>query len=88
MKLFIGVHNMGNIENLFQKVDAMKAEHSKLEGQMESHLAQLKSLGYNNLAEAEKGLAELRERYARLDRDINEKTAELENLVKQYEAVV
>jgi len=79
---------MGNVENLFQKVDAMKAEHSKLEGQMESYLAQLKSLGYNNLADAEKGLADVRERYARLDRDINEKTAELENLVQQYEAVV
>jgi chromosome segregation ATPase len=79
---------MGNAENLFQKVDALKAEHAKLEGQMESHLAQLKSLGYNNLAEAEKGLADLRDRYTQLDREINERTAELENLVKQYEAVV
>jgi chromosome segregation ATPase len=75
-------------DELFKKVDSLKAEHARLEGQMESHLKQLNALGYNNLAEAEKGLAELRDGYAKIDRDINERTAELEKLVQEYEAAI
>jgi peptidoglycan hydrolase CwlO-like protein len=75
-------------DELFKKVENLKAEHSRLEGQMDSHLKQLNALGYNNLAEAEKGLADLRDSYAKLDREIVERSAELERLVNEYEAVI
>jgi len=75
-------------EELFKKVENLKAEHAKLEGQMESHLKQLDALGYKNLGEAERGLASLRENYAKIDREIQERTAELEKLVGEYEAAI
>jgi hypothetical protein len=75
-------------EELFRKVDGLKAEHAKLEGQMETHLKQLNTMGYNNLAAAEAGLVELRASYAKIDGEISERTRELERLVGEYESAI
>jgi DNA repair exonuclease SbcCD ATPase subunit len=80
------IPSVEQFQALRNRIQDLENQKSRLKGQEEANLAQLKTLGFDSIEAAEAGLQELNAQLDEMGQSLAREYAELEKQVTEYEA--